>query len=204
MTGQPAWATGGQPAAPPAPDRVGRGEPIRGTVVALSEKNDPRVNNQGQQITGTVLRFRIERGLGSQVPVEMRGRTFHGSLQAGDRVEVLGPWRRGQTLKPQWVLNLDTHERIEAAGWWSWWHVAAVVVFLAVMICIFAFGAMFVSDRWDDLDASWNQSNSEFESFKATMEAGSGFQTGEGLAFCLQGAFSQEARDWCHQMFPDS
>ncbi|HEY7035262.1 MAG TPA: hypothetical protein VH482_28240 [Thermomicrobiales bacterium] len=165
--------------------------------MGLDKGTDPHIRGE-MVLTGSVLSFRIDRGVGTQVPVELRGRTILGSIREGDPVEVLGPWQYGQTLKPKWVLNLDTGVRVKSAGWTTrgQWITCFVIVLigLAVLIAAVSFGSNFGSSKPDG-----------FDDFKATIEAhGAGLQQQQGdfqqeqLQACLQAAFSDEARDWCN------
>ncbi|MCP6757168.1 MAG: zinc ribbon domain-containing protein [Fischerella sp. CENA71] len=67
--------------------------------------------NQVTQGQTQVWRFRLyvfdkSGNLTYQIPVEMRGARFIGSIHDGDIVKVPGKWRQGQICKPRKVVNI--------------------------------------------------------------------------------------------------
>ncbi|MFE9834181.1 hypothetical protein ACFYP4_03370 [Streptomyces sp. NPDC005551] len=94
--------------------------------------------------TGTVIvcNFRVEddrRGRPTRlVPVEMRGDSFEGAVNEGDRVRAEGEARRG-TLRVKRLYNLTTGAEVSTGG--THWVVALLVilVFAAWMIFIIFF-----------------------------------------------------------------
>ncbi|MEU4351808.1 MULTISPECIES: hypothetical protein [Streptomyces] len=95
--------------------------------------------------TGTVIvcNFRVEvydrRGRPVRlVPVEMRGDSFEGAVNEGDRVRAEGKARRG-TLRVKRLYNQTTGAEVSTGG--THWVVALLVllVFAAWMIFIFFF-----------------------------------------------------------------
>ncbi|MFC8392514.1 hypothetical protein [Streptomyces sp. NPDC057238] len=84
--------------------------------------------------------FRIERydAAGSRtvlIPVEMRGLTFHGSIQEGDLVRVRGKVKNG-TLRATKLDNLTTGAGVHAKGIPKAAYIAAVVIFVLGVLAL--------------------------------------------------------------------
>lgn len=93
------------------------GGPITGRVDGLQQ----RLESRGRLGSVTVWDFRVaridERGQAlHQVPVEIRGTRFKGSVAAGDFVEISHPWKPGQLLQVRKVKNLSTGVTFQAKG----------------------------------------------------------------------------------------
>jgi hypothetical protein len=98
----------------PAPSTPGA---IVGQVSNLQHRSDPdSLVTRGQMMNWT---FRIERANGSggalpPVPVTMRAPRIEGAVVNGDVVEVPGPWRPGETLRPKKIKNVTTNTFVVA------------------------------------------------------------------------------------------
>ncbi|MCF3174313.1 hypothetical protein IPZ61_13415 [Streptomyces sioyaensis] len=115
------------------------GDPSPGTVEGVARGVQMRTELQGggsdRGVSTTVVcTFRIEvqdaRGAPvGLVPVEMRGRSFEGSVGDGDRVRATGQVKRG-TLRAKELLNLTTGAEVSAKS------TPVAVVVIAVLIFI--------------------------------------------------------------------
>lgn len=107
--------------------------PIIGVVRGFQQRQEQTFRGGGGQgggsmvssapmmSTWTIWTFWLERydAFGrplARVPVEMRARSFSGSLADGDEVEINRPWKRGQTMTPKQVRNLSTGALVTAGG----------------------------------------------------------------------------------------
>ncbi|TGB09613.1 hypothetical protein [Streptomyces sp. MZ04] len=134
-----------RPKPPPPPLPVGTlhgSGSVEGVACNVQVRTEVR-GSGGNTGTVIVCNFRVEvydrrgRPVGL-VPVEMRGDSFDGAVNDGDRVRVEGKARRG-TLRVKRLYNLTTGAEVSTGG--THWGVALLVllVFTACMIFIFFF-----------------------------------------------------------------
>jgi hypothetical protein len=101
---------------------------------------------QGRGRALTVWAFRVgqsdpEGKPAAPVPVEMRARSFEGSINNGDWVELEGNWRSGEIVHVRQVRNLSLGAVVKARGN-SWARVEDVSRFLLMIIALAVIGVI--------------------------------------------------------------
>jgi hypothetical protein len=99
--------------------RAGAGG-ILGVARGVRERTDQRGIGQSQAAE-QVWTFRVERHdqegrVLPPIPVEMRGLSFHGSINEGDWVEIPVKWAPGTMLHPRRLRNRTTGADVRSRG----------------------------------------------------------------------------------------
>ncbi|MEU1406839.1 hypothetical protein ABZ471_31595 [Streptomyces sp. NPDC005728] len=103
---------------------------------AMQVRSEYRGENQSEAI----WTFRIERydNAGNRtllLPVEMRGRTFEGSISDGDWVRARGRMHSG-TLRVSLLENLSTGAHVRAKGISKAAYIAAITIFVLFVVAL--------------------------------------------------------------------
>ena len=70
------------------------------------------------------------------IPVEMRARSFRGTLSDGDRVEIDASWHQGETVETKRVRNVTTGGSFEAKRSRRWLRGVFGLVLFAVLVVV--------------------------------------------------------------------
>lgn len=151
----------GSPSAPAVLPSEGSHAVVEGQARGLQSRSE----QGGDGYHEAVWSFRVERydGTGRRVllvPVEMRGRTFEGSINDGDWVRAEGRLRGG-TLRATLVQNLTTGAVVRAKGYPKPFIVVFIVVFLLIVVFI-AWIALFIFSAASDGPPDFPEVPTEF------------------------------------------
>jgi hypothetical protein len=123
---------------------------LRGQVSLFRERNELMGNAYGAVWDFLVDTWEAGGAPGTKVPVEMRGRSFTGSIGDGDWVEIAGDWRSGETLRPARVRNLTMNSDVIATGGGSpiarGASILAKTILVLVIIAVFVVAASFLGN----------------------------------------------------------
>lgn len=145
-----AWGEPREATPPPPPPPPGNwGGNVHGSAqgdtefIGIVRDFQVRQEQWGESGGEEIWNFRVERydangNALQQIPVEMRGLSFSGSVSNGDQVRLRGRWR-DRTLRAEELENLTTHARVRAKAYRGLRILAGVliaIIGLAVLIGI--------------------------------------------------------------------
>jgi hypothetical protein len=116
---------------------------LRGEVRGFRERVEQHGSSQyGSSAPDIIWSFRVERYQDghrlSPIPVEMRGVKFKGFINEGDTVEIIEPWREGETVHPKQIFNVTNNANVSIAKP-SLSPCGVVVVFFVAIIFLVVF-----------------------------------------------------------------
>jgi hypothetical protein len=133
-----------------------RSRTVRGVVRDFRERADQIAGPNEYVGTFRVERHDPERGALSPVCIEVRGRSFRGSIVEGDWVEVPGRWQEGKVLHPRRVRNLTTGEQVLIRGTPPFLVLMTVLIFSALAIAtVFVLTSLCIQLARDLHSLSW-------------------------------------------------